>query len=113
LHTRKEARRTGLATGGANRVEGISFFVADPTKLRQEARLKAVVAAREKATAMAAELGQTIGKPWEITEEPEEGRTYIAANYLVAGRLPQQEEQTIAGGQVTIRASVRVSFELE
>jgi uncharacterized protein len=53
---------------GVNRVDGINFFVADPKKYREEARLKAVRTAREKATTMAAKLGQTIGKPWEVTE---------------------------------------------
>ena len=38
------------------------------------------------------------------------------ANFLASdrrGRLAEQNESTLAGGQVTIRASVRVSFQLE
>jgi uncharacterized protein YggE len=50
---------TSALNTGVNRVLGIRFFVAEPRKYREEARLKAVRAAREKAIAMAAELGQT------------------------------------------------------
>jgi uncharacterized protein YggE len=108
---------TGFLKAGVNRVNGISFFVADPTKYREEARYKAVAAAREKAVALATELGQTIGKPWEVTEEAEVNPPYLVggANYQTrnAPASPDQDEETIAGGEVTIRAAVRVSFQLE
>jgi len=108
---------TSFLKVGVNRVDGINFLVADPKKYRQDARLKAVRAAREKANTMAAELGQSLGKPWELTEEAApEGTAYLSANvqqrsYIAA--LPEQEAPTIAGGEVTIRATVRVSFQLE
>jgi uncharacterized protein YggE len=100
---------------GVNRVDGISFFVADPKKYREEARLQAVRAAREKARAMAAELGQTIGKPWEVTEQPDIDAQDVTANFGgVRYKMPMQQEQsTVAGGEVTVRALVRVSFQLE
>ena len=40
---------TGFLKVGVNRVDGIDFLVADPRKYREDARLKAVRAAREKA----------------------------------------------------------------
>jgi uncharacterized protein len=107
---------TSFLKAGVNRVSGINFLVADPRKYREEARLKAIRAAREKAVAMAAELGQTIGKPWEVTEATGFDTSYLTANSYSAnyGKLVlEQEEPTIAGGEVTIRASVRVSFQLE
>jgi uncharacterized protein YggE len=110
---------TSALNTGVNRVLGIRFFVAEPRKYREEARLKAVRAAREKATAMAAELGQTIGKPWEVTEDTGVDASYLTVNSFSAnyGGLSRQrddkEESTIAGGEVTIRASVRASFQLE
>jgi uncharacterized protein YggE len=107
---------TSFLKAGVNRVDAIDFHVADPRKYREEARLKAVRAAREKATAMAAELGQTIGKPWEVTEATDFETPYLTANSLSAGfgKLSvEQAEPTIAGGEVAIRASVRVSFQLE
>jgi uncharacterized protein YggE len=107
---------TGFLKVGVNRVDGIDFLVADPRKYREDARLKAVRAAREKANKMVAELGQSLGKPWELTEEAEPERTaYLTANFQQRSSfsMPEQEASTIAGGEVTIRSTVRVSFQLE
>ncbi len=107
---------TNSLKAGVNRVDGINFFVADPTKFREQARLQALRAAREKAKAMAAELGQTIGKPWEISEESTNvGFGGLAPNDLAYDRkLPiQQDGSTIAGGETVIQASVQVRFLLE
>jgi uncharacterized protein YggE len=101
---------------GVNRVNGFNFIVADTKKYREEARLKAVKAAREKAMTMAAELGQTVGKPWEVTEAADyDAEAYLAANtrQYLESLENRQESSPIAGGEVTIRAAVRVSFQLE
>ncbi len=106
---------TSILKVGVNRVNGISFQVADPKKHREEARLKAVQAAHDKAVAMAAQLGQTVGKPWEITEGGDMDFRDVTANFVAnAYQMPMQQEQsTVAGGEVTIRALVRISFQLE
>jgi uncharacterized protein len=105
---------TNSLRAGVNRVDGINFFVADPKKYKEEARLKAVQVAREKAVAMAGQLGQTVGKPWEVTEEPDIDAQEVSANFNMRYKMPMQQEQsTVAGGEVTIRALVRVSFQLE
>jgi uncharacterized protein YggE len=107
---------TNSLKAGVNRVDGINFVVAEPSKYKEDARLEAIRAAHEKASAMAAQLGQTLGKPWEITEEPNDDYSpRMNANFLAGVRdatMPQ-EESTVAGGQVMIRASIRVSFQLE
>jgi len=109
-----EELMTKLLSGGVNRVDNIAFYVGDTRKLKDEARLKAIRAAKEKAVAMATELGQTIGKPWDISEETGWGALQATANSF-GSNAPRvvEEEATIAPGQVTIRASVRVSFQLE
>jgi hypothetical protein len=114
-----ESLMTRLLEAGVNRVDNASFRVSEPRKTRDEARSKAVAAAKEKATAMARELGQTVGKPWEVIEEGEGDDSILAglrsranANYAYdVGSGP--EESTIASGQVTVRAAVKVSFQLE
>jgi uncharacterized protein YggE len=115
---------TKLLEAGVNRVDSVEFLVAEPRKYKDEARAKAIRAAREKAVAMAAELGQTIGKPWDISEEGSNslyaqtnysiqmGRSVQASSYANDGGL-STEESTVAPGEVSIRASVRVSFQLE
>jgi uncharacterized protein len=106
-----------LLESGVNRVDSIEFLVAEPRKYKDEARAKAIRAAREKAVAMAAELGQTIGKPWDISEDGFNGlfaqTNSVQANSYAYDRSPSTEESTVAPGEVSIRASVRVSFQLE
>lgn len=105
---------TGLLEAGITRVHGVDFSVADPRRFRDEARSKAVRAAKEKAVAVASDLGQTIGKPWEISEQNEVGTFFSAANSMgVIGGVPESQSPTIAPGSVTFKASVRVSFQLE
>lgn len=114
---------TKLLEAGVNRVDSVEFLVAEPRKYKDEARAKAIKAAREKATAMGAELGQTIGKPWDISEDGFNGvfaqtnsfqnRFSYFQNSSSSDRSPETQESTVAPGEVSIRASVRVSFQLE
>jgi uncharacterized protein YggE len=110
-----ETLMTRLLEAGITRVHGISFQVGQTRKYRDEARSKAMQAAKEKAVAMAAELGQTVGKPWEISEQDSDTPYYgILANSVSNNsERAEPQESTVAPGQVTISASVRVSFQLE
>lgn len=115
-----ETLMTRLLEAGINRVDGISFQVGETRKYKDEARSKAIQAAKEKAVAMASELGQTVGKPWDISEQDSENPfnpMSMMANTLMGGYADKERaaptESTVAPGQVTIRASVRVSFQLE
>lgn len=110
-----ETLMSELLEAGVNRVNGVNFQLAEPRKYRDEARSRAIVAAKEKAVAMAGQLGQTAGKPWIISEES--GGDIF--NYMAVQNATRStggeaaEESTVAPGQVTIRASVKVTFELE
>jgi len=111
-----EALMTKLLESGVNRVDSVEFLVAEPRKYKDEARAKAIRAAREKAVAMAAELGQTIGKPWEISEATADAALAVQTNgyaYFGNTEAAANEESTVAPGEVSMRASVRVSFQLE
>jgi uncharacterized protein YggE len=105
---------TKLLENGVNRIDGVEFQIADSRKYKDETRLRAIRAAKEKATAMAAELGQTIGKPWEINEETGDGAYGYANTRVMAGAMaPAISGPTVAPGQITVRSSVRVSFQLD
>ena len=109
-----EPLMTSVLQAGVNRVDGVDFIIAEPIKYREEARAKAVRAAREKAVAMAAELGQTIGKPWEITENTgEDGMFPNAVTRFDLSKEARASESTIAPGEISISASIKVSFLLE
>jgi len=112
--TKYENLMTQLLQNGVNRINSVNFLIANDRKYRDEARLKAIRTAKEKAIAMAAELGQTIGKPWEINENTANANYRLAyANTAVNGLDKRADESTVAPGEVTIRASVSVSFQLE
>lgn len=112
---------------GATHVHGVSFRTTELRKHRDEARALAIRAAREKAVALGRELGTTIGRPRRIDESG--GRWWSPyASWWGGGRWQQAMQnafQTAAGGggeaadgsvalgQISVTASVSVTFELE
>jgi uncharacterized protein YggE len=60
-----------LMKAGGNRIDAIQYETSELRKYRDQARDLAVKAAREKAQALAAALGQGIGKAQSIEEVPE------------------------------------------
>jgi len=96
---------------GANYVYGVQFRTTKLRDYRDQARALALKAAKEKAKAMAKELGQKVGKPYSIVEEQYEKGTAPAV-IQGAGVGPGETEKSIALGQISISARVTVSFEL-
>jgi uncharacterized protein len=116
--TRFEDLLSSALRAGTNNVEGVDFQSTQLRKFRDQARALAVRAAREKATAMAGELGQKLGRPRTITENS----SYASArrgNYQVQNVNASMSEPTasegsdsFAPGQIGITASVTVTFDL-
>ncbi len=106
-----------LLQAGANRVFGVTFRSSKQRQYMDQAREMAVAAAREKAAAMAAALGQQIGKAFTIGEEQSQSRPMFGmlANTMgeVAGTQSDMADSGLALGQITFRASVTISFELK
>lgn len=114
--SRVEAFVTAALGAGANRLDRVSFVLADPSKAAAEARLMAVRAARTKAEALARELGVSIGGPLVIADLSGEGagpqprfKAMSAAAYDMGGG----EGDIFAPGQVVVTAQVNVWFELK
>jgi uncharacterized protein len=91
-------------------------------KYRDEARAKAVRAAKEKAVALATELGAKIGKPYTITESPSyDWRAGMSNNATMqvatTARADSSDDDSatssFAPGTISITANVTVSFLLE
>jgi uncharacterized protein YggE len=104
---------------GANRVGGVSLRSSKLREHRDKARLMAVRAAKEKAIALAGELGSRVGKPHSISEHGGSNPDY-GFNRSVA----MQNSMTFAGGEggasasfepgtISISATVTVAFVLE
>lgn len=102
---------------GTNYVRGISFQTTELRKHRDHARLLAVRAAKEKATALAGELGQKVGKPISVSESSYNYPMYksnrMLQNTSYSDESSGASSEVIALGQIEIKSSVSVTFELE
>jgi uncharacterized protein YggE len=116
---------TDLLDSGVNYVHGIQFRTTDLRMHRDRARDLAIVAAKEKAVALAGALGQTVAEPLVIREEHSGwydgygawwgARWGSSMTQNVIQNAPGDAftgDGSIAPGQISIRARVSVSFEL-
>jgi uncharacterized protein YggE len=109
-----DALLESLIKAGGNRIDSIDYETSDLRKYRDQAREQAVKAAREKAQALAAALGQQIGKAQAIEEmvEPAYQGYSFMPNTSAGTRSRGQGGPSLAAGQKSISASVVVSFDL-
>lgn len=123
---RFEAFLTAALKAGAEHVHGVTFQTSALRKHRDEARLLAIQAAQEKATALAGALGQRVGKPRSIQEGQggfwssygswwgRGGMQNLSQNVVsLAGPASASPEGSLSPGTLSIRASVTVTFDLE
>lgn len=111
---------------GVNYVHGIEFRTTELRQHRDQARALAIQAAREKAEALAGELGQTVGEPHLIEEVQSgwvsgynrwwgsrwgSGMAQNVVQELSGGDLAAGG--TLAPGQISVQARVSVTFALE
>jgi uncharacterized protein YggE len=117
---------SGVLGAGVNYVHGIQFRTTELRQYRDQARALAIRAAKEKAEALAKELGQKVGKPTAISEGQSGWWSWYnawwgsrwgggqAQNVVQnVGGGPAPAEGSLAPGQITVNATVTVSFELE
>jgi len=111
---------TAMLDAGVNRVEGIDFQTSELRKNRDNARTMAINAAKEKATALASQLGMKVGKPASISESggwsysSSSTSRYAAMSQNVVSAGPAGEGSNgFAPGQIAIEATVAVTFDLE
>jgi len=101
---------------GITEVSNVKFETSKLRENRDKAREMAMKAAKEKATAMAAALGQTIGKAVKVTEGNVGGQTFsnLQANAQSIGTTGSFTESlaTFAPGAIKVEAHVTVSFQL-
>jgi uncharacterized protein YggE len=104
-----------VVEAGVNRVDAFELRHSNPRKYKDEARALAIRAAREKAVALTAEIGQTVGKAFTITEDVPVSIVSRSASYnsfTAYGGSGGSDDSSFATGQNTISARVTVSFEL-
>ncbi len=118
---------TAALKSGANHLEGYELRTSELRKYRDEARKKAITAAREKAEALAGELGSSVGAPRSIGESyygwfGTRG-TWGSWGYSQQSQMSQNVSMSAGGsgesgstsaplGQIGVRAQVGVTFDL-
>ncbi|GEQ87227.1 SIMPL domain-containing protein [Patiriisocius marinistellae] len=107
-----ESVMNGLLQSGINRIDGVNFISSKQKELEQEARKNAVINAKMKANDYAGVLQQSVGKAIQISEfqqssSPKPMYRAMAMDGEMAGG-----QQTISPGEMEIKVSVNISFEL-
>ena len=95
---------------GANDVGNINFSVAEPSKLLDQAREKAVADARRKAEIYAKAAGVTLGAPLSISEDgtpPPVFRVKTLAAPMAAAATP------VAQGEETLSVTISVTWAIK
>jgi len=116
-----DAILTGMLTNGVNTVHGIQFRTSELRRHRDSARQLAIRAAKEKADALAVELGVKRGRAYQITENSTDGWwswgsrgggqniRNVSQNFGEA----DPADGSISVGQISVSATVNVSFLIE
>ena len=103
-----------VISAGANNIGGIEYQSSELRKYKDQARDEAAKAAREKADALAKALGNQIGKTFSIEEvqqiEGYYGYAGFAANTSM--EVDKSRAPSTAPGELTVKASVTVAFDL-
>ncbi len=94
---------------GANSMGGVEFLVADPSKMLDAARADAIADAKRKAEIFAQAAGARLGPALTVTEQSS-GFQYPQLYMRAAAAQPG--ETPVAAGEITLRVSVTVSYEL-
>ena len=123
--SRFEPLVSAVLTAGANFLHGVEFRTSELRRRRDEARVLAMRAAREKADLMAGALNAGLGSVTNIQEGHSGwwspygswwgGRAGAAMyqNVLQDRRSTGTAEDTLVPGQISVTANVSVTFELE
>jgi hypothetical protein len=104
---------SGLLKAGLNRIDGVQFKSSEMDKYMSEARKKAVVNAKNKASEYASALNQSIGKAISISEVQTNNYPPMYRMNEMKVSSDSMEQETIAPGEMEVTANVTVAFELK
>ncbi len=99
-------------TVGANTVNGVSFSVADPSELLNEARKAAFADARNKGELYASVAGAKLGDLESITERQDYGSPQPYAMYARA-EIQSSADVPVEAGELTFAITVNVAWDLD
>ncbi|QLE02655.1 SIMPL domain-containing protein [Galbibacter sp. BG1] len=107
----------GLLNAGINRIDGVTFKSTDIDKHNANARMKAVKDAKTKAMEYASVLNQSVGKAINISETGSvtPPQPIYRMEMMKASDSMEQGEamETIAIGEMVVKAKINIVFELK
>jgi len=102
------------AEKGSNNIGSLSFEIDEPEKLQAEARIKAIENAKEKADALANQLGVKLGRIISFSENT--GSSYPPSYYDYGmggtGAAAEKAAPSIQTGENEINMTVSISYEI-
>jgi uncharacterized protein YggE len=101
---------TGLLKNGVNEVSRVSFETTQMRKFRDQARIKAIRAAREKAAALAGELGAKLDGVLKISETNWSPSSSLMQNSISFAPRSGLNGAGMSRGTISVNATVSVVF---
>lgn len=103
---------SGLVDLGVNNIQNLQFTSTKMNVLQDEARAKAMLDAKQKATILAEALGQKVGNAFMINDNTSSGGypPVVFRAYAKSADMAGSEQAPIASGEIEIKANVQVSF---
>lgn len=99
-----------LVTAGANQMNGVNFFIADPAALQTQARQQAVTDATAKAQTYAKAAGVTLGPILSIGENDNSGPRPL---YMTAMAARAPKSVPVAMGEESVTANVSIVWQIQ
>lgn len=104
----------GLLNAGINRIDGVEFKSNEIEKHKTQARIEAVKDAKKRAEEYASALGMTVGKALYINEAGGVSTPQPVYRMEMAKAFSASSDmETIAVGEMAIKAQVSIRFELK
>jgi uncharacterized protein len=110
--TKYDSMMMGLVDAGVNNIQGIEFKTSKQAQYESEARVKAVVEAKQKANDYAAALNQKVGKAIVVTDNTQVNYPRMMNMMKLEAADSAMPRETLAVGEITVTANVNISFEL-
>jgi uncharacterized protein YggE len=105
----------GLNDAGINNIQGVEFKSSKMEEYEREARKKAMLNAKQKATDYVSVLGQKVGKALLITDASNVyfPQPMYKGNMMAMAAEADSVKETLAIGEIEINTTVNVTFALE
>ncbi len=104
---------SALIASGSNTVDDIDFRTSKLEEYRQQARLKAIQQAKEKATTLVGAVGSKLGRAYSINEENSVYQPVMYKMALMDSNGGRESGSTLSPGEITVTTTVQASFVME